>query len=136
MLRDVLNDPATRWQPITLAYWYGRLHKQVEGATGTALWYHGGSPAVPLRWVLVRDPQGKLKRQAFLCTGQNAARSRTIQWFVTRWQIEVTFEETRAHLGMQTRRQWSTPAIARTTPAILALYSPERGQKTTSSLRR
>jgi DDE superfamily endonuclease len=122
-LRDVLHAPATRWQPITLAYWYGRLHKQVEVATGTALWYHGGAPAVPLRWVLVRDPKGTLKTQAFLCTDQNAAPAQILEWFVTRWQIEVTFEETRAHLGMQTQRQWSTPAIARTTPAILALYS-------------
>jgi hypothetical protein len=37
--------------------------------------------------------------------------------------IEVTFEEARAHLGVQTQRQWSSKAIARTTPCLLALYS-------------
>jgi hypothetical protein len=122
-LQEVLNNPATRWSSITLAYWYGHVGRQLEIVTGTALWYHGGAPAVPLRWVLVRDPKGKLKPQAFLCTDQKAAPAQILDWFVKRWQIEVTFEETRAHLGMQTQRQWSVPAIARTTPAILALYS-------------
>jgi hypothetical protein len=122
-LQEVLDSPATRWRSITLAYWYGHAARQLEIVTGTALWYHGGAPAVPLRWVLVRDPKGKLKPQGFLCTDQKAAPAQILDWFVKRWQIEVTFEETRAHLGMQTQRQWSAPAIARTTPAILALYS-------------
>jgi hypothetical protein len=122
-LQEVLNNPATRWSSITLAYWYGHVGRQLEIVTGTALWYHGGAPAVPLRWVLVRDPKGKLKPQSFLCTDQKAAPAQILDWFVKRWQIEVTFQEARAHLGMQTQRQWSVPAIARTTPAILALYS-------------
>jgi hypothetical protein len=46
-----------------------------------------------------------------------------LRWFMSRWQVEVTFEETRAHLGIETQRQWSDKAIARTTPALLALYS-------------
>ena len=122
-LQEVLDDPATHWRPITLPYWYGHVGRQLNIATGTALWYHGGAPAVPLRWVLVRDPKGKLKPQAFLCTDQKAAPAQILDWFVKRWQIEVTFEETRAHLGMETQRQWSSPAIARSTPAIMALYS-------------
>jgi hypothetical protein len=76
-----------------------------------------------LRWVLVRDPLGKLKTQAFLCTDEQASASQILNWFVKRWQIEVTFEKARAHLGVQTQRQWSDRAIARTTPAILGLYS-------------
>ena len=46
-----------------------------------------------------------------------------IAQFVRRWNIEVTFEETRRHLGVETQRQWSDPAIARTTPALFALFS-------------
>jgi hypothetical protein len=122
-LQAVLTDLATPWSSITPAYWYGHVGRKLDIVTDTALWYHGGTPAVPLRWILVRDPKGKLKPQAFLCTDQNAAPAQILDWFVKRWQIEVTFEETRAHLGMQTQRQWSAPAIARTTPAILALYS-------------
>ena len=122
-LQKVLAAPGTQWKSITLAYWYGHLQKQLDVATGTAVWYHGGSPIVPLRWVLVRDPAGKLKPQAFLCTDQQAGAMQILDWFVKRWQIEVTFEEAHAHLGMQTQRQWCAPAIARTTPAILGLYS-------------
>ena len=40
-----------------------------------------------------------------------------------RWNIEVTFEETRAHLGIETQRQWSDKAIARTTPLLMSLFS-------------
>lgn len=122
-LQQVLDAADTQWKAITLAYWYGHTHKRLDMATGTALWYHGGAPAVPLRWVLVRDPMKQLKTQAFLCTDQKASAPQILNWFVKRWQIEVTFEEARAHLGVQTQRQWSDRAIARTTPAILGLYS-------------
>lgn len=122
-LQQVLDAANTQWEAITLAYWYGHMQKQLDVVTGTAVWYHGGAPAMPLRWVLVRDPLGKLKTQAFLCTDQQASASQVLNWFVKRWQIEVTFEEARAHLGIQTQRQWSDRAIARTTPVILGLYS-------------
>jgi hypothetical protein len=80
-------------------------------------------PAVPLRWVLVRDPEQKFKPQVFLCTDETIAPDQMLSWFVLRWQVEVTFEEARAHLGMQTQRQWSDRAIARTTPVVLGLFS-------------
>jgi hypothetical protein len=40
-----------------------------------------------------------------------------------RWSLEVTFEEAREHLGMETQRQWSDLAIGRATPVILGLFS-------------
>lgn len=40
-----------------------------------------------------------------------------------RWQLEVTFQEARAHLGVATQRQWSDRAIARTTPVLFGLFS-------------
>ena len=40
-----------------------------------------------------------------------------------RWQLEVTFQEVRTHLGVETQRQWSDLAIARTTPILLDLFS-------------
>ena len=46
-----------------------------------------------------------------------------LTWVVMRWSVEVTFEEARAHLGLETQRQWSDLAIARTTPVLLALFS-------------
>jgi hypothetical protein len=123
MLRKVLVDPGTVWENLVMPKWYSAEERRIEVVTGTALWYHGGKPAVPLRWVLVRDPLHKLDPQAFLCTDQNTTPAQILGWFVKRWQIEVTFEEARAHLGMETQRQWSDKAIARSTPVILALYS-------------
>jgi hypothetical protein len=80
-------------------------------------------PAVPIRWVLVRDPDGKFSTQALLSTKLDAGPVQILEWFVRRWTVEVTFEEVRAHLGMETQRQWSEKAIARTTPCLLGLYS-------------
>ena len=78
---------------------------------------------MPIRWLLVRDPSGELAPQAFLCTDLDAAPVDILQWFVSRWQLEVTFQESRAHLGVETQRQWSDLAIMRTTPALLGLFS-------------
>lgn len=122
-LSQVLQDANTVWQRHTVALWYGRTNRLVEIATGTAVWYHSGLPPVPIRWLLVRDPSGELAPQAFLCTALDAAPVDILQWFVSRWQLEVTFQESRAHLGVETQRQWSDLAIMRTTPALLGLFS-------------
>src|SRR5262249_13773121 len=103
--------------------WYGRTKRTIELATGTAVWYHSGLPVVPLRWVLIRDPLGKFEPQALLSTDQSLSAQQIVEWFVLRWQLEVTFEECRAHLGVETQRQWSDLAIVRTTPALLGLFS-------------
>jgi hypothetical protein len=122
-LKQVLADGATVWQAVTLAHWYGAGAREVEIATGTCLWYHAGLAAVPIRWVLVRDPEEKFDSQAFLSTNLDVAPQQMLAWFIRRWTVEVTFEESRAHLGVETQRQWSEKAIARTTPALFALYS-------------
>jgi hypothetical protein len=117
-----LDDPSTIWQRITAA-WYGGTTCTVELASETAVWYHNGLPPVAIRWVLIRDPQGQFDPQALLCTDQQASAQAILEWFVLRWQMEVTFHEVRAHLGVETQRQWSDLAILRTTPALLALFS-------------
>jgi hypothetical protein len=122
-LQAVLDNPATVWQSVTIERWYSQGARKVDIASGTALWVSSGLPAVALRWVLVRDPEQKFKAQAFLCTDETIAPAQILCWFVRRWQVEVTFEEARAHLGMETQRQWSDRAIARTTPLVLGLYS-------------
>jgi hypothetical protein len=58
-----------------------------------------------------------------LCTDEAIAPAQILSWFVWRWQMEVTFEEAQAHVGMETQWQWSDRAIARTTPLLLGLYS-------------
>jgi len=122
-LAQVGLDPQTDWTPLLVPGWYGAQARLVEVASRTAVWYHGGLPPVPIRWVLIRDPQGTFETQALLCTRLDVAPLAILGWFVQRWQLEVTFEEARAHLGIETQRQWSDRAIARTTPALLGLFS-------------
>jgi hypothetical protein len=122
-LSAILKDRNVAWTRYRVSLWYGRTNRILDIATGTAIWYRGGVPPVPIRWLLVRDPTGELDPQAFLATDRDAHPRDILAWFVTRWQVEVTFEETRAHLGVETQRQWSDKAILRTTPALLALFS-------------
>lgn len=122
-LRDVLTSKKTKWKKLRLAQWYGKANKIVQVATGTALWYHAGKPPVAIRWVLIRDPHGDFEPQALLCTRQDFQPAAIIEYFTGRWQLEVTLQESRAHLGVETQRQWNGKAIMRTTPALLALYS-------------
>lgn len=122
-LECLVNDPKQRWQRLLLRYWYQQDNRRVEVLSSTAVWYHPGMPVVPLRWVLVRDPEGKFRTQAFLSTDLSLSPAQILEYYVGRWQVEVTFEEARQHLGFETQRQFSEPAIKRTTPIILALYS-------------
>jgi hypothetical protein len=122
-LAQRLADPTTRWEALTVPRWYGAGARVIEVATGTALWYHSGRPPVAIRWVLIRDPQQTFAPQALLCTDPDVAALQIVSWFVLRWQLEVTYHEVRAHLGVETQRQWSDLAILRTTPALLGLCS-------------
>ncbi len=121
-LAERLADPKTKWRRITVAGWYGRTERPIELISGTALWHHPGK-RVPIRWLLVRDVAGKFEPQGFLCTDPDADPLDVRRWFVRRWSVEVTFAEVRRHLGVETQRQWSDLGIARTTPALLGLFS-------------
>ncbi len=117
--------------------WYDGATRIVELTSQTAVRYRSGKPSVTIRWVLIRDPQGTFDPQALLCTDPTADPTQILQWFVLRWQLEVTpyqvrgrlFQEVRTHLGSLhppgygTQRQWSDLAIARTTPILLGLFS-------------
>jgi hypothetical protein len=122
-LSEVAQDPKRAWKPTEIANWYGSAERTVEIASQTAVWYSTGLPAVPVRWVLVRDPEGGFEPQALLCTDLEADPEKILSWFVMRWQLEVTFQEVRRHLGFETQRQWSELAIRRTTPALMGLFS-------------
>ncbi len=122
-LSALVENPSTAWTKIEVADWYGKGERIVEVASATAVWYSTGLFAVPIRWVVVRDPQGAFAAQALLCTDLGADPGKVLSWFVKRWQMEVTFQEVRRHLGVETQRQWSELAIRRTTPALLGLFS-------------
>jgi DDE superfamily endonuclease len=122
-LAHVVAAPTTPWRPVTVAPWYGHKERHVHITSATAVWYHSGLPPVPIRWVLIRDPAGKFAPQALLSTRLDLDPVQILTWFVHRWQLETTFEEARAHLGIETSRQWSDRSVARTTPSLFGLYS-------------
>lgn len=124
LLSERLTDPAAHWQRVVQASrlsW--RSGGWIEYAHGTALWHHGGKPIVPVLWVLVRYPDGRHEPEAFLCTDTEASPRDVLDCYNRRWAMETTYEESRAHLGVETQRQWSDPAIFRTTPLLLGLYT-------------
>ena len=117
-----LRCPETVWQRVTVKNWYGGSDRLIDIASGTAVWDHPGK-RVPIRWVLVRDVAGEFEPQALLCTDLTADPVQVLGWFVRRWSVEVTLAEVRRHLGVETQRQWSDEAIARTTPTLMGLFS-------------
>jgi hypothetical protein len=112
----------TPWETVEVD-WYGGRRKKLWVFSHTALWHTRGLPPVNIRFVLVGDPEGKLRMEAFFCTDLQATPVQILEWVVMRWSVEVTFEEGRALLGLETQRQWSDQAIARTTPVLLGLFS-------------
>jgi hypothetical protein len=122
-LSAVLANKKTVWTSVVVSQWYNAQQRKLLVATGTAVWYHAGIPPVPIRWVMVRDPSGEHDPSAFLSTDLNATPDEILGWFVSRWRVETTFQEVRAHLGVETQRQWSDLAILRTTPALLGLFA-------------
>jgi hypothetical protein len=120
--QQCIDHPDTIWQRLTLP-WYDHRPRQLDIATFTAVWYHTGLPAVPVRCVLICDVAGKFDPQALLSTDLSLSPEQILAFFMRRWQMEPTFRHVREHLGVETQRQWSDKAIARTTPLLLGLFS-------------
>jgi hypothetical protein len=121
-LQEWAERSATPWETVAVD-WYRGERQPLWGSSRTALWYTPRVPPVAIRYVLVADPEGKRRMEAFFCTDLQATPMEILPWVVMRWSVEATFEEGRAHLGLETQRQWSDQAIARTTPVLLALFS-------------
>jgi hypothetical protein len=118
----VLFDLHTVWQKVRVT-WYGQGKREIEWCSGTALWDRGGQTPLPIRWVLTRDPAGKHEPRAYFSTDQAQSGLSIVTDFMKRWCAEMTFEESRAHLGVETQRQWSDKAIERVMPCLFGLYS-------------
>ena len=121
-LKEQVEDAARPWRETEVA-WYEGARKRVRLLSEVCLWHTPGEDPVRIRWVLVVDPTGKTLPQAFFSTDIGLAPERIVELFVLRWNVEVTFEEVRRHLGVETQRQWSDRAIARTTPVLMGLFS-------------
>ena len=120
--KAMVEDPRTVWDTIEVV-WYGGKRKKMEILTGTCLWYGYGIRPVPIKWILTKEPNNKTTASVLFSTDVEMTVEDVIENFICRWQLEVTFEEARRHLGMETQRQWSDNAIDRITPCILASYS-------------
>jgi hypothetical protein len=121
-IATILNDPNNKWETKEVL-WYGGVYKEVHYLTNTCLWHVMTHCPMPIRYVLMKDPEGKFNPVLLMSTDTELTGFQIIETYVARWNIEVTFHEAREHLGIETQRQWSDMAIARTTPVLFALYS-------------
>lgn len=119
---EMLIDPAIIWSENEILWYSGKM-KKIQCISGTSLWYGYGIRPVPIKWVLIRDSKGTSDPVALFTLDLEAETVDVISEYISRWPIEVTFEEARRHLGMETQRQWSDLAIDRETPCILASFS-------------
>jgi DDE superfamily endonuclease len=121
-LEEWVRPSDTPWEEVEVD-WYGGRRKPMQVLSRTGLWHRRGQDPVAIRYVLARDPEGEQPDAAYLCTDEGVVPEEVLKYVVQRWSMEVTFEEARAHLGLETQRQWSDLAIARTTPVLLGLFS-------------
>jgi DDE superfamily endonuclease len=101
-LKDRLaqTDPQRTSWLTTQIDWYADQHLPMEIATQAALWHRDGEAPLSIRWVLLRDPAAQRDPFALFCTDESASALQIVAWYVRRWQVEVTFQEARAHLGL------------------------------------
>jgi hypothetical protein len=121
-LKDLVDDPEQDWQEVHVK-WYSGVMKRIRFLTGACLWHTPGQKPALIRWVLVVDPDGKCDPEAFFSTDTQLTPIQIVEYFVLRWGVEVTFQESRRHLGVETQRQWTDKAIARSTPTLMGLFS-------------
>jgi len=119
---EMLKNTSLEWNKDEVSWYSGKM-KKIEFLTGICLWYGYGERPVPIKWVLIRDPNGTIEPIALFTLDLGLQPQKIISIYISRWPIEVTFEEARRHLGMETQRQWSDKAIDRETPCILASFS-------------
>lgn len=118
-----LTDKNVKWTKVTFSEWYGNKNKEMLMTSGIAIWRKSNSLLIKVKWVLLKDPEGKLESVLLACNDFEIHAKDMVRFFVRRWRVEVTFAEVRRHLGVETQRQWSDLAIERTTPCLMALFS-------------
>lgn len=118
-----LSHPDVVWQRVVFSEWYGQQNKTMLLTTGTSIWDSNKGYWVKVKWVLIKDPEGKLDPVLLATNDTTLSEVDIVRFLVRRWRVEVTFAEVRRHLGVETQRQWSDLAIERTTPLLMGLKS-------------
>ncbi len=103
--------------------WYGGGTRWVALASGRGHWYKSGRGLVPVRWVFVRDREGTHRDEYFYTTDPALSPEGIVGLYAWRWNIETTFQEARAYLGLETTRGWCRRTVLRAAPCLLGLYS-------------
>jgi hypothetical protein len=103
--------------------WYGGGQRRVTRASGVGGWYKSGAGLVPLRWVFVRDVTGTHRDEYFFTTDSTLTATAVIGHYTARWNIETTFQELRASLGLETTRGWCQATVLRLAPCLFGLYT-------------
>ena len=103
--------------------WYGGGRRDVEVVSGTASWYEAGMPLVPVLWVWVRDLTGTHRDEYFFTTNPRWTAAQVIETYTGRWNIETTFQEMRAYLGLETTRGRTEKTVLRVAPCLFGLYT-------------
>jgi DDE superfamily endonuclease len=120
--KEMLKMEDLPWKEVEIAGYDGKK-KRVKYLTNTSMWGADSFCPIAIRWVLVKDPTGEMDPLPLMSTDVNLTAVRMIELYVDRWGLEVTFQEARELLGVETQKQWSDKAIARTTPILMALYT-------------
>ena len=103
--------------------WYGGGSRKVSVVSREGGWYRGGEGLVPVRWVHVRDLTGTHRDEYFFSTDPSMTPREIIGYYTRRWSIEVTFEEMRSCLGLETTRGRTEKTVLRAAPSLFGLYS-------------
>jgi hypothetical protein len=103
--------------------WYGGGTRRVGTVQRTGHWCKAGEGLVPLRWVFVRDLTGTHREEYFFTTDPALGPAQIIAHYASRWNIETTFQEVRAHLGLETTRGWRERTVLRAAPCLFGLYA-------------
>ena len=108
------------WQEVTVLV-YGRT--RVLRALGyDAVW-----PTVlglrPVRVVVVRDPEGRLRDAYLFTTDLQAGLGWVITQFAWRWAIEVLFRASKQVLDIEVPQQWSREAVEKVAPWVWSMQS-------------
>jgi hypothetical protein len=117
---QVVQDSKAR---IATVAWYGGSTRRVALVTGAGLWRKNSRVSIHVRWVCVRDPRQRGKPLYLFSSDASMTPEQIVELYVTRWSLEVTFQESKAHLGLETPRQRVCASVLRTTPCLLGLYT-------------
>ena len=114
--------PAATREDLDVA-WYGGGRRRIDVVGEAAHWFKSGHGLVALRWVSVRDRTGTHRDEFLYATDPALTPAEIVGYYCGRWNIETTFQEVRAHLGLETTRGRCAKTVTRAAPCLFGLYS-------------